>query len=324
MSSDPLFWVPVSKNLEPKSKLVTTSSLFCYPEPELAKQVPKPQVPFLIQSTLTFCSPMVTWLQAWNGPSDPSYGRFSVGIDSFAFPQLIIFDGDQPYWRSGPWNGHIFTAIQNNETDDYIDAGFILENDRQGTISLTYSSTNQSVISNYGLSYRGTLTQRWWDERERRWKVSWEVPHTKCDIYGKCGAFGSCNMKNSPICRCLKGFKPRNELEWSKGNWKNGCMRRTALQCGRESGKEDGFFRVNAVKVPDNANWLIGLDESECRNQCLKNCSCLAYVLDISVGCMSWDKDLIDTEELVAGGVNLHLKLAHSELGTELFLIWQT
>ncbi|XP_021719539.1 G-type lectin S-receptor-like serine/threonine-protein kinase At1g11330 [Chenopodium quinoa] len=260
-------------------------------------------------------SDMRKMLQAWNGPSDPSFGRFSVGIDSFAFPQLVIYNNDQPYWRSGPWNGHIFTAIQNNETDDFNDAGFILENDRQGTISITYSYTNQSVLSNYGLSYQGTLTQRWWDESERKWKVAWEAPHTKCDIYGKCGAFGSCNLMNSPICRCLKGFQPKNKLEWSKGYWEHGCMRKTLLQCERGSGKEDGFFRVKAVKLPDNPAWLIGLDENECRNQCLKNCSCIAYVYDSSIGCMSWDKDLIDTEKLATGGVDLHLKLAHSELG---------
>ncbi|XP_021726192.1 uncharacterized protein LOC110693367 [Chenopodium quinoa] len=265
--------------------------------------------------TVTKSSDGRKMLQAWNGPSDPSYGRFSVGIDSFAFPQLVIFDGDQPYWRSGPWNGHIFTGITNNETDDFNDAGFNLENDRQGTISLTYSYTNQSVLSNYGLSYQGTLTQRWWDENEKRWKVAWEAPQTECDLYGKCGAFGSCNLQNSPICRCLKGFKPKNKFEWNKGKWSSGCTRRKPLQCVRGSGKEDGFFRVKAVKVPDNSDWLIGLDEDECRNQCLKNCSCLAYVYDSGAGCMSWNRDLIDTEELSAGGVDLYLRLAHSELG---------
>ncbi|XP_021719438.1 G-type lectin S-receptor-like serine/threonine-protein kinase At1g11330 [Chenopodium quinoa] len=200
--------------------------------------------------TVTKSSNRRKMLQAWNGPSDPSFGRFSVGIDSFAFPQLVIFDGDQPYWRSGPWNGHIFTGTTNNKTDDFNDAGFNLENDWQGTISLNYSYTNQSVLSNYGLSYQGTLTQQWWDENEKKWKVAWEAPQTVCDFYGKCGAFGSCNLLNSPICRCLKGFKPKNKFKWNKG-----------------------------------------------------------------AGCMSCNRDLIDTEELSAGGVDLYLRLAHSELG---------
>lgn len=87
------------------------------------------------------------------------------------------------------------------------------------------------------------------------------------------------------------------------------------MQCGRGRGKEDGFFLVKSVKVPDNADWLIGLDKDECRNQCLKNCSCLAYVYVSGAGCMSWNRDLIDIEELPAGGVDLYLRLAYSELG---------
>ncbi|KAL2932325.1 hypothetical protein RDABS01_037735 [Bienertia sinuspersici] len=265
--------------------------------------------------TVTKNSEMKKMLQAWKGPTDPSYGRFSVGIDSFAFPELVIYDGDQPYCRSGPWNGHIFNGIQNNETDDFNDAGFLLQNDRQGTITLTYYYINESLLSCYGLSYQGTLTQRWWDNRVRDWKVAWQVPQTECDVYGKCGAFGSCNSLKTPICQCFKGFRPKNKFEWSKGNWTSGCRIRTPLQCGNRSRKEDRFFRVKAVKVPDNAEWQIGLDKDECRNQCLRNCSCLAYAFDIGAGCMSWDRDLIDTEKLSAGGVDLYLRLAYSELG---------
>lgn len=260
-------------------------------------------------------SDIMHMLQAWNGPSDPSYGRFSVGIDSFALPQIVIFDGDRPYWRSGPWNGHIFNGIQNNESDDFSDAAFILENDRLDTISLTYSYTNKSLISNYDLSYQGTLTQKWWDENKREWKIVWEAPETQCDIYGKCGAFGICNSIDSPICQCMKGFEPKNKSEWNMGDWRNGCMRRAPFQCKSRSGKEEGFFGYKAVKVPNNADWSMGLEEKECKNQCLANCSCLAYVYDYAAGCMTWDKDLIDTKQLSTGGMDLYLKLAHSELG---------
>jgi hypothetical protein len=62
---------------------------------------------------------------------------------------------------------------------------------------------------------------------ERAWKVG-----TRIGInYGKCGAFGSCNAVNSPICSCLRGFVPKNPDEWNKGNWTSGCIRRTPLEC---------------------------------------------------------------------------------------------
>lgn len=274
--------------------------------------------------TVTRNSDIRMMLQAWNGPSDPSYGKFSVGIDSFAFPQLVIFNGDKPYWRSGPWNGQIFDGIQNNGSDNLNDAGFILENDRQGTISLTYSYANESLLSNYGLSYTGILTQRWWDDSKKEWRVAWKAPNTQCDNYGKCGAFGSCNKLNSPICSCLKGFKPKNKLEWSKGNWRNGCIRKMPLQCNSEGGKEDEFVRLVAIKVPDNADWLIGLDEDECRNQCLRNCTCAAYVFESGAGCMSWNRDLVDTEEMPEGGMDLYIRLAHSELGNNSLVVYLT
>ena len=59
-------------------------------------------------------------------------------------------------------------------------------------------------------------------------------------------------------------------------------MRKTSLQCKRingimEEGKADGFIRLKNVKVPDFAEWSVAL-EDDCKEFCLKNCSCLAYV----------------------------------------------
>uniref|UniRef100_A0A7C8YUK0 S-locus glycoprotein domain-containing protein n=1 Tax=Opuntia streptacantha TaxID=393608 RepID=A0A7C8YUK0_OPUST len=107
-------------------------------------------------------------LQSWTSASDPSTGRFSIGIDSFAFPQLFIWDDDRSYWRSGPWNGNNSPGIQyNNPGSNIIGAGFILKNDRQGTVSLTSYSANQSFSSNYAL--KGVLAQKWWDESKKKW-----------------------------------------------------------------------------------------------------------------------------------------------------------
>jgi len=140
-----------------------------------------------------------------------------------------------------------------------------------------------------------------------------QSPATECDLYGKCGPFGTCNSQRKTICQCLKGFEPRNKAEWSKGDWSGGCARTKQLQC-----KDDGFLTLKMMKVPDHPEWRLGLDQDGCRTQCLKNCSCLAYAYDTGVGCMTWSTSLVDIQEFSIGGVDLYLRLASSELGKQL------
>jgi hypothetical protein len=146
---------------------------------------------------------------------------------------------------------------------------------------------------------------------------------TQCDVYGKCGAFGSCNSKNSPICSCLRGFEPKNTEEWNRGNWASGCVRRTPLQCervnnGSDGGKKDGFLKLKMMKAPDLEDLSSALEE-QCRTQCLENCSCIAYAFDAGIGCMAWTRSLIDLQIFSSGGVDLYVRVANSELGELVF-----
>lgn len=253
-------------------------------------------------------------LQPWKSPSDPSYGRFSVGTDSFTHPQVIIWDGDRPHWRSGPWNGNIFLGLMyTDEATNYANT-YIRQNDKEGTVEFIYTGASTLAFSHYDFSYDGTVSEKWWDGN--KWQFVWGAPVTPCDLYGNCGAYGTCNPLGTPVCRCLKGFTPKNPKEWRKGNWFSGCVRRASLQCGIQGSKEDGFFSLRNVKVPDHTEWLVGLNQVDCRSQCLKNCSCLAYAYDAGAGCMYWSRDLIDIQEFPSGGLDLYLRLPHSELGT--------
>ena len=116
---------------------------------------------------------------------------------------------------------------------------------------------------------------------------------------------------------------PKNIEEWSIENWTSGCVRRACLQCDRvntsgEEGKKDGFLKLKMIRVPDNADWSIA-SENKCRQQCLENCSCLAYSYETGIGCMSWTRNLTDIQQLISDGVDLDVRVAYSELG-ELFL----
>ncbi|XP_034697301.1 putative inactive G-type lectin S-receptor-like serine/threonine-protein kinase SRK [Vitis riparia] len=46
-------------------------------------------------------------LTSWKSPSDPAVGSFSAGIHPSNIPEILVWSGSCPFWRSGPWNGHI-------------------------------------------------------------------------------------------------------------------------------------------------------------------------------------------------------------------------
>uniref|UniRef100_A0A803LL35 non-specific serine/threonine protein kinase n=1 Tax=Chenopodium quinoa TaxID=63459 RepID=A0A803LL35_CHEQI len=248
--------------------------------------------------------------------SDPSTGRFTSGIYHRKLTEIFIWDGDRPYWRSGPWDGHVFIGVRSMYYLAPV-KGFHFEDDNEGAISLSFSSANDRVTQHYVLTHDGVVLQKDWKDNKSDWKILWQTleSETECDIYGKCGEFGSCNSRRSPICSCLKGFEPRNHEEWSAGNWSSGCVRRTQLQCGTIEGEEDGFLRLRNMKVPDNAEWLLSDDEQNCRRLCLKNCLCSSYAYYLGFGCMIWNGSLIDIQDFSPVGVDLFIRLAHSELG---------
>ena len=54
--------------------------------------------------------------------------------------------------------------------------------------------------------------------------------------------------------------------------------------------------------------------------QCGVNCSCVADSDDDGIGCMSWTGNLLDIQQFSDAGLDLYVRIAHTELGM-LFLI---
>ncbi|XP_059436890.1 G-type lectin S-receptor-like serine/threonine-protein kinase At1g11300 [Corylus avellana] len=257
-------------------------------------------------------------LTSWKSRSDPSIGNFSAGIEVRNLPEFFIWNGSRLIWRSGPWNSWFFIGVPIMYSA-YRD-GFSLVDDKEGTFYITFTFWNESFPKHFVLNEQGNLLQAS-SINEEDWEVTWSSFQTECDVYGKCGAFGSCNSQNTPICSCLRGFEPKNTEEWNRGNWTSGCVRRTPLQCervnnGSDGGKKDGFLKLTMMKVPDLADWSSAREEN-CRNQCLENCSCIAYAFDASIGCMPWTRSLIDLQKFSSGGIDLYVRLAYSELDTK-------
>lgn len=137
-----------------------------------------------------------------------------------------------------------------------------------------------------------------------------------CETSEKCGAYGVCSPWGSPICTCLPGFEPRNNLEWGSQNWSGGCERRLPLRCEGDNGTtDDGFVKLQATMISLTDRWLG--PENECQGRCLRNCSCLAYSFaDSSRGCRFWGGPLIDIQKFPGdSGSYVNIRLSSSELG---------
>ncbi|KAJ6893351.1 G-type lectin S-receptor-like serine/threonine-protein kinase [Populus alba x Populus x berolinensis] len=259
-----------------------------------------------------------TLLMSWRSSSDPSVGNFSAGVNPFGIPELFIWYNGHPFWRSGPWVGQNFIGIPGMSTSVYL-SGFTLQDEGDGTFTLSLIVDPASRYSNV-LTSHGKFTEQYWDYEKQGWEYTWEAPSTDCDIYGKCGSFGSCDAQSSPICTCLKGFVAKNPDEWNKGIWTSGCVRMTSLQCdriqnGSEVGKEDGFMKLEMMKVPTFAEYRsYPSSEQECKDECLRNCSCVAYSYYNGFGYMAWTGNLIDIQKFSEGGTGLNIRLAYTEL----------
>ncbi|XP_056848301.1 G-type lectin S-receptor-like serine/threonine-protein kinase At1g61360 [Raphanus sativus] len=185
---------------------------------------------------------------------------------------------------------------------------------------------NDPVFQNFDVSYikltpDGSLDihkQRWhhWLDQATGWIKHFEGPRSSCDLYGTCGPNGLCirSTKSTPTCECLKGFVPKSDDEWNSGNWTRGCVRRTELSSCRGKDTSDGFYRVANMKPPDSYELVSFGDAEECRKGCLSNCSCLAFSYIKGIGCLVWNKELLDMVQFSEEGEFLFIRLARSEL----------
>lgn len=189
--------------------------------------------------------------------------------------------------------------------------GFQLANDNRGFVSMFFGY-NQSMY-HFLLDTEGHAMEKYWSKVNQEWSSGLMFP-INCDIYAKCGQFSSCKSGLDPPCKCIKGFEPRSYEEWSRGNWTQGCVRKTPLQCHSNGSREgDGFLRLKKMKVPKNPQ-RSEVNEQDCPGSCLRNCYCTAYFYDTGLGCLLWSGDLVDMQEFLTSGVTLHVRLAGSEL----------
>lgn len=264
---------------------------------------------------IDFVTGLNRFLTSWRSPDDPSTGNYTNKMDPNGVPQFFLKRNSVDVFRAGPWNGLRFTGMPQLKPNPIYRYEFVFTEEE---VYYTYKLANPSVITRMQLNPNGALQRYTWVDSLQSWNFYLSAQMDSCDQYKLCGSYGSCNINESPACRCLKGFVAKFPEAYSAGDWSEGCVRRVKLEC--HIGEED-FLRISMLKLPDTrASWYDkSMDLNECKRVCLKNCSCSAYshfdVRDGGSGCILWFGDLIDIREYNENGQDLYVRLASSEIG---------
>ncbi|KAK3129518.1 hypothetical protein QOZ80_6BG0480920 [Eleusine coracana subsp. coracana] len=241
---------------------------------------------------------------SWKSASDPLLGSFAFGADPARPLQMIIWNG------RAAGESAIYTAVVN--TDDEIYASFTLP--------------DGAPPMQYLMSYSGDVELQSWSNDSSKWVTFAKYPPRDCSTFNYCGAFGYCDSSSSTdaassTCRCIEGFDPTSGVEWSNGNFSQGCRRKEPVRCA------DGFVGLPGMKMPDGYTFVPNRSFEECATGCIRDCSCVAYAYanlsssakKDSTRCLVWSGELIDMEKVAGSwgdfGETLYLRLAGAGRG---------
>ncbi|KAI9070576.1 hypothetical protein K1719_047463 [Acacia pycnantha] len=236
-------------------------------------------------------------ITSWKSLQDPSPGEYSMHIDTKGLPQLVITKENRVTYRAGPWNGLGFTGTPELKDIKYMKLLYGLSEDE---VFYEYSILNNSTLMRSRLVPAGYPLRFAWSSQRNGWENIQSSPLDQCENYAFCGPNANCNSGGG--CPCLTGFK---------ANSSGGCSRTTQLECG----EGDRFEKYEGMKLPDTSSSRYNKTMSlgECKELCLRNCSCTAYSnLNISnggSGCLHWFDNIVDLRQLAAGGQDFYIRV---------------
>ncbi|KAL8228664.1 hypothetical protein R6Q57_013564 [Mikania cordata] len=255
------------------------------------------------------------FLKSWKTTGDPGSGNYSFKMNIDGFPEVFLTKKEtemKTLYRSGPWNGLRFSGVPEMKGVSLIKFEFV---NNYNEVSYSFEMMNKSVYSRLVMSPSGLLERFTWVESVQTWSRYWFAPRDQCDEYRKCGSFGVCDADASPLCKCMKGFRPKNQQAWDLRDGSDGCVRSSEMDCG-----SDGFLAMKNMKLPESSKGYVNMALSlrECGEICKRNCSCVAYAnTDIAgngSGCVIWTVDLLDMRQYAdsEGGQDLYVRAAAS------------
>ncbi|TYI23144.1 hypothetical protein ES332_A06G143800v1 [Gossypium tomentosum] len=256
-------------------------------------------------------------LTSWKSPDDPGIGNYSYRINPSGFPQLYLYKGSAPWWRTGSWTGQRWSGVPEMTSSYIFNVSFVNTPDE---VSITYGVKKASFITRMITNETGIQQRFTWNNQARHWIGFWSAPKDQCDFYGHCGPNGYCNPDHPDDfeCTCFPGFKPKSSEAWFIRDGAGGCVRKPGISTCQ---KGEGFVKVPRLKVPDTsaAHIDMSMGLKQCENECLRNCSCVAYAsayaeINGGIGCLTWHGDLIDARTYADAGKDLYIRVDASEL----------
>ncbi|GMJ14637.1 hypothetical protein like AT1G11340 [Hibiscus trionum] len=255
---------------------------------------------------------------SWKSPDDPGVGNFSFRMNPGVSPQMVLYKGSVPVWRSGTWTGKMWSGIPEMAQNFLFNNSFVNTDDE---LSFSSDTINASLMTRYVTNETGVSQRILWNNASQSWIISYTTPIELCDIYGHCGRNGYCNPYLGDFeCTCFPGFEPKSPQTWLIRDGSGGCVRKSGISMCRNG---EGFVKFPHTKVPDTSGVPAFVDMSiglkQCEEECLRNCSCMAYASANSdtnggVGCLTWHGDLVDARAYTVTGQDLYIRVDKNEL----------
>ncbi|KAH7670389.1 Non-specific serine/threonine protein kinase protein [Dioscorea alata] len=197
-------------------------------------------------------------LTSWKNHEDPSPGQFTTTIDPSSLNQFLLqWNGNEIYWSSGVWNGHVYSSLPGMDQSSNFVSTFIDSNDR-----------NQATLTfNLKVAYTRNVKDQ----------------------------FEQIKQRSKTFCSYPKGFEQLSITEWNLNDWISGCKRMNKLQCNDNdnstSSEKKEFLAVSSKRLPAGSLPLAINSTEECKLACLKTCSCIGYSYDHQ--CLIWNRNVL-------------------------------
>ncbi|MCD7451019.1 hypothetical protein HAX54_009383 [Datura stramonium] len=252
-------------------------------------------------------------ITSWRSPFDPAPGNYTFKLDINGLPEAFLTNRDTIFYRSGPWNGVGFSGVPEMKPTEIITFEFQMNKDQ---VYYTFEVLDRKICSRLLVKHNGFLERYTWIPTSNIWNKFWYAPKDQCDFYEECGVSGICNANLSPVCKCLVGYKPKNQVAWDLRDGSDGCVRYHDLDCDT-----DVFNKLKNMKLPESSSSFVDtkMNLEECEEMCRYNCQCTAYttanVTGWGSGCVIWTKELVDMRQYSAaeGGQVLYVRAAASD-----------
>lgn len=263
---------------------------------------------------------------SWRAHGDPTPGMYALQLDPSGAPQYVLLaNRTREYWLTGNWTGKFFTGAPEVAASSG-DSGYSFEFvDNDDESYFTYNFAVNTTVYRFVMDVSGQVKGWFWVEATQGWNLVYAEPKARCAVPRGCGAFGVCSDDAATACDCARGFSPRSPANWGFGDYIDGCVRNTQLQCAKNSSRsaaavkkaeQDKFLNMDGTRLPDDGRAANAASSGDCQRACLGDCTCSAYTYNNS--CFLWHGDLQNLQDGVSddqtGSGSLYLRLAASEL----------